>query len=179
MAKCERCDKNEKLESFNRCAQCIRYGMSKADIIVSNILAYVNIHRHGGSRLKIHEACMKRFSDDDIESAKELLFKEYEYVLGTPQKRVGSRLRNKSDFNMEDIFVAFENLDKKNIEICCVSDNVKLLPKYDPEELALTSIVERILKLENKTEDHDKRLDEAYAREVKGNSDVEELKKGN
>ena len=51
---------------------------------------------------------------------------------------------------------------------------MKLLPKYNPEEIELNSIVERIIKLENKTADHNRKIEESYVSEVKGNSIVEE-----
>ena len=57
------------------------------------------------------------------------------------------------------------------------SDKVKLLPKCNPEEFELTSIMERIIKLENKTEVNAKRIDESYAREINSNSAVEKSKR--
>ena len=176
MAKCDRCEKNDKLDSFERCVECIKHAMSKPDIVISNVLAYVNSHRHGGSRLKIKEACLNEFSEEVIELAKELLYKEYDYILGSPNKRVGSPKRSKSDFIMDDIFDALEALDKKKIKMCCVADNVKLLPKYNPEEVELTSIVQRLIKLEIKTALHDKQIEDSYVREVEGKSAVEESK---
>ena len=48
------------------------------------------------------------------------------------------------------------------MQICCVADNIKLLHKCNPEEFELTSIMERIIKLENKTEVNAKRIGESY-----------------
>lgn len=177
MAKCDKCETNEKHEPFNRCVDCIKYVMSKPDVIVNNTLAYINSYRHDGSTLKIQLACLKHFSDEEIELGKTLIYKENKYILGTPKNRVGSSKKTKSEFNLEDIFTAFETLDKKKIDICCVADNVKRLPKYNPEEVELSSILERIIKLENTSIDHGRKIDESYAREVKGNSIVEESKK--
>ena len=53
---------------------------------------------------------------------------------------------------------------------------MKRLPKYNPEEVELTSLLERIIQLENKTDENSKRLDESYAREIQGKSVVEEAK---
>ena len=78
---------------------------------------------------------------------------------------------------MDDIFGMFAMHDSKKIDICCVADNVKLLPKYSPEEVEIRSLIERVIKLEEKTADHGKRLDESFAREMKGNSAVEESKR--
>ena len=177
MAKCNRCEKNEKLDQFDKCVECIKYILSKPDSVISNVLAYVNSHRHGGSRLKIIETCLKEFSEEVIELGKKVLYKEYEYVLGNPQKRVGSPKRSKADFIMEDIFDALEALDSKGIKMCCVADEVKLLPKYNPEEVDLTSMLERIIKLENKTKVNERKIEESYVREVQDKSIVEESQK--
>ena len=60
-----------------------------------NVLAYVNSYRSGHSRLKVQLAVLKGFSLEDITDAKEMLFKEYERILGTPPKRVGSKFKDK------------------------------------------------------------------------------------
>ena len=104
MGKCDRCDKNESHEPFNRCVECIKYGLRKQDIIVSNVLAYVNSYRHGGSVLRITEACTKHFSDEEIEQGKDLLYKEYERELSKPVKHQGGPLNSKNVLNMDDIF---------------------------------------------------------------------------
>ena len=177
MAKCEKCRKNEKHELFNRCVECIKHVLDKPTVIVSNVLAYAHSYRHEATKLRTQQTCVSVFSEDDIENAKALLFKEYEYELGPLQKRNGSTQKSKAVFNIEDIFGAFETLDKKQVNICCVADKVKLLPKCNPEEFELTSILERIIKLEKKTEVNAKRIDESYAREIDSNNAMEDSKR--
>ena len=177
MSKCVKCETANKLNSFDQCLECIKYVLEKPEVVISNVLAYVNSYRSGHSRLKVQLACLKSFSMEDISSAKEALYKEYESILGTPTKRLGSSKKSRSEFNMEDIYEAFVVLDKKDIVVICVADNVKLLPKFHPEELELSSILERLLKLENKTEDHEKRLDHNVAIGIKHTGDIEDSRK--
>ena len=177
MAKCEKCRKNEKHQPFNRCIDCINHVLEKPEVIVSNVLAYAHSYRHEATKLRTQQTCVSVFSEEDIEAAKTLLFKEYENELGPLQKRNGSPQKSKALFNIEDIFGAFETLDKKRVNICCVADKVKLLPKCNPEEFELTSIMERIIQLEKKTEVNAKRIDESYAREIDSNNAVEASKR--
>ena len=177
MAMCIRCDKNEKCEPFSKCIECINYGLTKAELIVSNVLAYINSYRHEGSELKISTACVKHFSNEDIQDAKEKLFKEYEFILCNPKVRKGGAIRGKEELNMEDIFEAFRTLDKKKIEVRCVAENVRRLPKYNPEEVELTSLLERVMKVENTLMEHGKRLDETFTRQLEGKNEVDESKR--
>ena len=101
MAKCEKCKKHEKHEPFNRCIECIKHVLEKPAVIVSNVLAYANSYRHEGTKLRIQQTCVSVFSEEDIETAKTLLFKEYEYELGQLQKRNGSPQKSKSLFNIQ------------------------------------------------------------------------------
>ena len=177
MTKCVNCVTNNKLHPFDKCIECIKYVLEKPQVLISNVLAYVNSYRSGHSRLKVLLACLKGFSIDDIADAKELLFKEYEYILGTPTRRQGGSKKNISEYNIEDIYDAFTALDKKEIVVKCVADKIKLLPKFNPEELELTSILERLLKLEVKIEDHENRLDQGLATEIKQAGEIEDTKK--
>ena len=177
MSKCVKCVTNNKLHPFDKCTECIKYVLEKPQVIISNVLAYVNSYRSGHSRLKVQLACLKGFSIDDIADAKELLFKENENILGTPTRRQGGSKKNLSEYNIEDIYDAFTALDKKEIVLKCVADDIKLLPKFNPEELELTSILERLLKLEVKIEDHENRLDQGLAVEIKQAGELEVTKK--
>ena len=177
MSKCVKCEAENKLHPFDKCIECIKYILGKPQVLISNVLAYVNSFRSGHSRLKVQLACLKGFDLKDIEDAKELLFKEYENILGTPIRRQGGSKKNISEYNIEDIYDAFTALDKKKIVVQCVADNIKLLPKFNPEELELSAILERLLKLEVKIEDHENRLDQGLAVEIKQASEIEVTKK--
>jgi hypothetical protein len=51
---------------------------------------------------------------------------------------------------MEDIIDAFQLLDAAEVKVDIVTSNVKRIPLYSPEEMDLSSILDRVLKLENK-----------------------------
>ena len=101
MSKCIKCETENKLDAFDKCLKCIQYALSKPDIIVSNALAYANSYRHGASRLKIQQACIKHFSDKDLENASKSLYGEYEFILGESPIRWGGVRQTKSKVHME------------------------------------------------------------------------------
>ena len=107
MAKCDRCEQNEIHEPFVKCVECIRYVLGKPVTVVSSVLAYMNTYRHGGSKVKIITACLKHFSDDEIDTARKNIWKEYEYILGNAPKCKGSNVKVRSEFILGDIFDAF------------------------------------------------------------------------
>ena len=160
MGKCAKCDINDTFDHFDRCKECITNALGKSDIIINNLLAYVNTYRKRSTTVKLINACLKFFLEEDIISAKVALYNDYNAALGTAPRRMGSYLKHKSEFNLEDILDAFAALDRKGITVICASSNVNDLPKFNPEELDLRSILERITTIENKLEDHASRLDE-------------------
>ena len=180
MSKCNKCALNEICESFDKCKECIQHALDKPDVIINNVLAYVNSYRGASSRLKIHNVCIKYFSEEDLLTARTVLFEEYNEALSClkyPAKRVGSKFKTRSVMNMEDIFEAFDTLDSKSISVICAASNIIDLPKYNPEEVELTSMLERIINIENKLEEHSSRLDENYARVTKNKSEIDENKR--
>ena len=70
MSKCVKCEAENKLHPFDKCIECIKYILGKRQVLISNVLAYVNSFRSGHSRLKVQLACLKGFDIKDIEDAK-------------------------------------------------------------------------------------------------------------
>ena len=61
MANCVQCDKNEKLDSFDKCVECIKYILSKPVVVIDNVMAYINSYRHGSTSDEI-QGCKIRIS---------------------------------------------------------------------------------------------------------------------
>ena len=177
MAKCAKCETNDTFDTFDICKDCVKNALDKPDIIINNLLAYVNTYRKRSTNVKLFNACIKFFSKEDITSAKVALYDEYNVVLGTAPRRLGSKHKSKAEFELEDILEAFTALDRKSIDAICASSNVKDLPNYNPEELELSSIVERIISMENKLQEHSTRLDENFTHLTKNKSEIETNKR--
>ena len=117
---------------------------------VNEFLAYVNTNRHQSSKLKIQMVCMKFYADQDVIDAKQVLYDEYSHELVDPQNRQESNNRSKAEKSVEDIYVAFQKLDEMEVEPCFAAGDIKRLPNFTPEEMDLTSVLDRLVRLENK-----------------------------
>ena len=54
-------------------------------------------------------------------------------------------------------------MDRKQVSVICTSTNVKAVPRYNPEEVEDSSMIQRIINVEKILERHSARLDENYA----------------
>ena len=94
--------------------------------------------------------CKKCYADQDVLDAKQVLYDEYSHELGDPQNRQESNNRSKAEKSVEDIYVAFQKFDEMKVEPCFAAVDIKRLPNFTPEEMDLTSVLERLVRLENK-----------------------------
>ena len=171
MAKCTKCNENDALASFEVCIGRIQKALDKPDIIVNDLLAYANSYRGACSKTKLFNACLHEFKDTEIYDAKKLLFTEYQKILGTPVDR---RDENRKNSSLKDIFKALDELvDREQVSVICASINVKAIPRYNPEELEDSSMIQRIINVEKRIEQHSIRLDEYYARVADTQNEIE------
>ena len=174
MEKCIKCDLNVKYDTFANCKVCIQKALDKPEVIFNDLLAYVNSYRGSCGETKLLNACLLEFNDEDICVAKTTLFEEFKEILGEPQTRIGSKIKEKRIFNLEDIFEAFKELkDRKKVSVICASTNLRVIPKYNPEELEDKSMLQRIINIEKILNQHSTRLDENLARVAENKNDIE------
>ena len=174
MEKCNKCKVNDAHTALEVCIVCIQKALQKPDMIINDLLAYANSYRDSCGKTKLYNACLREFKDTEISVAKDLLYASYSETLGNPILRKGSRMKKKSEFELDDIFDALDELiDRKQLSVICASTNVKGIPKYNPEELEDSSMVQRIIKLEKQMEQHSARLDENFARFADTKNDLE------
>ena len=86
----------------------------------------------------------------NVLDAKQVLYDEYSHELGDPQNRQESNNRSKAEKSVEDIYAAFQKLDEMKVEPCFAAVDIKRLPNFTPEEMDLTSVLEMLVRLENK-----------------------------
>ena len=174
MAKCNKCGWNDRTPLFcGICTECIQKVLDKPVVLINDLLAYFNSYRGSCEATKLRNACLRHFNDEDVSVAKIAIYEEHPIILGEPPKRVGSRQKQKKEFNMDDIVEAFELLDSKSVSVVCATSNVKAMPKYNPEELDEGSMLERIMLIEATLSEHKVRLDENLARVTENKCDLE------
>ena len=163
MAKCIKCEVNDTHVSFEKCTECIQKALDKPEVIVNDVLTYINSYRSSCEKSKLYDVCIKHFGDEEIDAAKKAIYDEYPCILGEPTNRIGSRCKSKKDFVLGDIFEAFDELDRKSVIPCCASSNLRSIPRFNPEELNESSMLERLINMEHLLNEHKTRLDENYA----------------
>ena len=79
-----------------------------------------------------------------------MLYDEYSHELGDPQNRQESNSRSKAEKSVKDMYVAFQKIDEMKVEPGFAAVDIKRLPNFTPKEMDLTSVLERLVRLENK-----------------------------
>ena len=153
--KCKHKDRDISMQVGNIrvCTICIDTASSgKCRPIINEVLAYMNTYRHQSTKLKMQLACMKFYADNEVIDAKQVLYEEYYDILGAPQNRQVSSNRSKAEKSTEDIYTALQMLDEHDVILNFVAGNIKRLPNFTTEEIDVTSVLERLQKLENRIE---------------------------
>ena len=158
--KCDKCkhtgrEKAIQVGNTKICQECVNDAATKNNAnayVVNELLTYVDTYRHQSSKAKILLACLKFYADQDIIDAKYALYREFSDILGEPQPRLDSSNRTKAEKSLEDIYSALQALDECNETLNFVALNLKRVPNFSPEEIDLTSMLERLSKIERRVE---------------------------
>ena len=120
------------------------------NFIVNEVLAYIDNYRHSSNKSRMREACAGFFSEDEIFNAKILLHSKNPSLFGECVKRQDSTVggRNKNEANLDDIYDWFRKLDDIDISLNICAKNLKRVPRFNPEEGEITSMLERLIKIE-------------------------------
>ena len=154
--KCDKCNKTYQQDctaisvgDIKICKICVDNAASKQNnVIINEVLAYVNAYRHSCNKRKMREVCASYFKDDEIFSAKNMLHNENPTLFGELIKRQDTKDRSKEEANLDDIYDWFRKLDDQDISVTICASNIKKMPKFNPEEAEQTSMLERLIKLE-------------------------------
>ena len=120
-------------------------------LVPNELLTYAFTYVDSSSPDMLIDTIEKFYSEDDVREAKDLLWREYKDILPAPVSRRRGSVRTAVKATAQDIIldgvVAIRNSGKtNNVTFCAV--NVKKLPKFNPEEINLQSIVNRLASVE-------------------------------
>ena len=156
--KCDKCNKSCQQNSIvisvgeiRICKTCVDNAASGCDsVIINEVLAYINVYRHSSNKRKMREACVGFYNEEEIFNAKVILHSVKPSLFGDCVKRQDSTAggRTKDEANIEDIYDWFRRLDDHDISLNICAKNLKRVPKFNPEESENTSMLERIIKIE-------------------------------
>ena len=156
--KCDKCNKTYQQNSvaisvgdIKICKTCVDTAASGCDnVVVNEMLAYINSYRHGCNKRRMREACSGFYTEEEIFNAKTVLHSKNPSLFGECVKRQDSTVggRTKEEANLDDMYDWFRKLDDNDIYVNICAKNLRRVPRFNPEEAENTSMLERIIKLE-------------------------------
>ena len=152
---CKKC-KTKKNEGENGCVH--------DDIIVNEVIWYIDQHRHAATKDNIIRAVSCFYDNEDMEIAKGVLISKFgEYIDAELKKsRRDSQQRSEGMRLCEDIIAILSKLDE-HLNLVCVAQNWKKMLKCNPEEMTDLSVAERVAQFSAKFRAYDDALSDLRA----------------
>ena len=130
---------------------CGKQVYDKEHITVNELLAYVSFYFLNSSADAIKHVLRDFYHPKEVSDAKSLLWQVEKDNLPAMVTRQDSDLRSAKEADIADIVNAFKKLDSENVDLPeFVCRNMDRVPKYGPEEIDLSSIVDRLTAVESK-----------------------------
>ena len=155
--KCDKCNKSLQQNSIaisvgstKICKTCVDAAANN-NVCVNEMLAYINTYRHSSGKKRIREVCAGFYNEDEIFEAKTVLHSKNPSLFGECVKRQDSTTsggRTKDEANLDDIYDWFRKLDDNDIKLNICAKNLRRVPRFNPEEAEITSMLERLIKVE-------------------------------
>ena len=155
--KCDKCNKSYQQNSIaisvgdtKICKTCVDAAASN-NVCINEVLAYINTYRHSSGKKRMREVCAGFYKEEEIFEAKTLLHSNNPSLFGECIKRQDSPSpggRTKDEANLDDIYDWFRKLDDNDISLNICAKNLRRVPRFNPEEAEITSMLERLIKVE-------------------------------
>ena len=113
--KCDKCNRTCQHDSIalsvgdniKICKICVDSAASgQDDIVINEVLAFIDNYRHGSNKRKMREACSGFFTEEEIFNAKTIFHSKNPGLFGECVKRQDSTTggRTKEEANLDDIY---------------------------------------------------------------------------
>ena len=125
----------------------------KGCVLFDAVMSYISFAMQNSSIENIKQVVLGHFTSSDVISSKDLLWDSCDIsVIGEKLKRKGTQVRSEKEANLHDVFSALTKLDKqdKMPKFAVLGTDLNKIPKFNPEEIMPTSVVERLSTLESK-----------------------------
>jgi hypothetical protein len=147
-------------------------------VIWNDLLTYVFHYRNTSNVSAITDILLKHFSDEDIADAKRLLvgLHEFQAVPGSAQflpERRNSNTRSAKAAECDDILgiLLAADADSKLEGFLFVACDIKLLPKFGPEEMNIAVVVDRQVQMETSIKELTTAIQQISTPTVSGKTD--------
>ena len=119
------------------------------DFVCNELLSYAQFYRNRATHDKVKKIILNFYIADEITSAKDTLWNYCVTFMGDKPIRRDSFARLRQDADIEDTISAFKKADENNVKLpTFVVLKLDRLPRYDPEEVNLFSLIDRLAVIE-------------------------------
>ena len=132
--------------------------MVNKDLFINELLTYASFYIHNSSITNIKKIIDGFYDNEDIITAKKLLWEVAGSKLSSYSERKTTENRTSAEANINDIFEALQKLDSIESLPIFVAKDVEKIPDRQPEEINLIAIVNRISKLEKRNKYYEEAL---------------------
>ena len=120
-------------------------------IVINELLAYFTYHMNNSSAETLKKVVLKFYHPDEIITASNVLSQECPTVAGSVVRHRNTPAREAHVAHAHDIIKALAKIDcSDEVFPLFVATKIDRIPRYSPEEIDLTSVVERLNDLERK-----------------------------
>lgn len=126
--------------------------------MINSLLCYVNTYISSSTESSIRKTILEFYNPSEISEAKALLWEfmvnRYPDVNLDPckERRQDGTTRSKIDIEVFDIIFILKKADVDKVDVKCATTDLRRVPGFEPEENNYFSLIERIERLEKKTE---------------------------
>lgn len=127
--------------------------------IINPVLTYVQYSFANSTFDGIKRVLIDFYSQEEISSAKQSLWDACTEYLPTFANRQDSNNRSAKEAETLDILNAYKRIDNtEDVTVQCLTNKLDRIPRCEPEELDLLSMMDRIIALENKVQNHEGKI---------------------
>ena len=128
-------------------------------MIINEVLSFFSFYLDRCSQDHIKKTASNFYTAEEIYEAKKVLWDNFQDSISSNfQDRKSTDKRPAIDANIVDILKALKDLDSADVNFVFLSLNLNRIPSFNPEELNLTYMLERIRNLEEKVGSHEELL---------------------
>ena len=128
-------------------------------MIINEVLSFLSFYLDKCTCEHIKKTALSFYTAEEVCNAKKVLWNSFSNSIPSSfLERKSSDKRPAIEANTDDILKALRDLDAADVSVEFVSRDLNRIPSFDPEELNLTFMLERVRNLEKKVKDHEEML---------------------
>ena len=144
-------------------------------IMVSELLCYATEFMKSTTKEALGKTIYRFYDLEEITVAKTLLYDHFDMLGEFPQRKTSNN-RSEKVAHTDDILNALMKLDETDTELTFAAVNIKRLPRWDPNEMDVVGMMEKINVLERRMSSLEVTVSESKADLIQTNDQLDILK---